>query len=159
MKKLIFCLAAAIMLISAGCRSNQNVSSTYAAYHFGTTCMNDNLDGTYDLRAFGTGNNKASATAQAMKNAVNAVIFNGFEFGGKTIYPVLNEMNAREKYSEYFNRFFSNNGPYRNFVREKSSKDSSRIKSDNNSRENYGMILVVDRAALQRQLKNDHILP
>ncbi len=157
--RLSFFLTCGLLLLFSGCRSKQTVSDTYAMYKFDTSCVSNNGDGTQDLRAWGTGPTIDVAIERAMKNAVNDVIFKGIKGGpGCEQNPIVFEVNARERYAEYFDRFFANGGEYKKFVTETSNKDGSRIRSKNNSRENYGVIVTVNRSGLQNQLRRDGII-
>lgn len=158
MKKYLYLLICAVTILFAGCRSKQEVSSTYSMYTFGTTCISNNGDGTYDLRVFGNKDNKNAAINQAMINAVNEVIFKGFNCDNQTVLPLLTEVNARERHADFFDIFFRNGGNYVKFVRETSNKDNSRIRSKSNSRENYGIIVTVDRAALKNYLNQEGLI-
>ncbi len=97
---------------------------------------------------------------EAMKNAVSDVIFKGIK-GGNGSYStqaIVTEVNARERYAEYFDRFFADNGEYQNFVKETSAKDGSRTESKSSGRVNYGITATVDRSALVKQLTEDGVL-
>lgn len=160
-KKLAILSASAIICVMmAGCRSSQKVSSAYSNYHFGTSLVNVSPSGLLTLRSWGSGPDKSSAIEEAMKNAVADVIFKGIK-GGNGSYstkPIVNEVNARERYAEYFDRFFATKGEYTKFVKETSSKDNSRTESKSSGRVNYGMTVTVDRSALVNQLAEDNII-
>ena len=68
-------------------------------------CLGVEGDGSQTLRVTGTGRNKADAVEQAKKDAVMAIIFTGIRGGlnGCDTRPLINELNARDKYEEYFN--------------------------------------------------------
>ncbi len=117
------------------------------------------LDGSQTLRVFGKGKNKADAIEQAKKNAVRDILFKGINAGpGECSQrPLINEVNAQEKYAYYFNPFFKDKGSYRNYVK-LDEKRLSRIKSSNSTQENWGVVVTVDRTALQQQLIDDNII-
>ena len=149
-----------LMCIAAsGCRSSKSISSTYANTTFETSVLNVNQDGTLTVRAWGTGASKAIAIEQAKKNAVYDVIFKGFRTGNSYHYTALvTEVNARERYQEYFDRFFAEGGEYLYYVAESSNSDNSRISSKSDSRQAYSVIVDVYRTGLQSQLIKDGIL-
>ncbi len=149
----------ALSAIAGGCRGKQDISSTYSLFKFDTTCVGSNGDGSETLRAWGTGPSIDIAIEQAKKNAVNDVIFKGIKGEkGCNQNAIVTEVNARERYEEYFDRFFADGGEYSKFVTETSNKDKSRIKSKGNSRENYGVIVTIQRSALRDQLRRDGII-
>lgn len=155
----ILAIAAIIALTVSSCRGKQTVTPSFSTFKFETSCLGTNADGSQTLRAYGNAADKAKAIEEAKKNAVYDVIFKGTQGGGTCNQPALvNEVNARERYAAYFDRFFANGGEYRNFVRESSTKDDSRIESKGTSRVNYGVVVDVDRPGLRRQLVSDGIL-
>lgn len=150
---------AVMMLLIVSCRSKQTIADSYSYTDFGTTLVNASPSGILTIRSWGSGPNKATAIEEAKKNAVSDVIFKGFRTSNSyQAQPVVTEVNARERYSDYFNRFFANGGEYKNFVKEASSTDNSRTESKSNGRVNYGITVTVDRNALQQQMRKDGIL-
>lgn len=157
--KLLTLAVCVASLALTSCRGKQDITSSYSLFKFETTCVSNNGDGTQTLRAWGTGPSIDVAIEQAKKNALNDVIFKGIPGEkGCSQRPLVTEVNARERYEDYFDRFFADGGEYKNFVFETSSKDSSRIKSKGNSRENYGVIVTVKRSALRDQLRQDGVI-
>ncbi len=157
---IVIAIAMTAMTVSInGCRSQQEISSTYSTYQLKTTSLGITNSGIHTLRAWGKGATKAKAIEQAKKNAVYDIIFNGVSGGNSSDYKaIVTEVNARERYQEYFDRFFADGGEYQRFVTESSNEDKSRVKSKGDSRENYGVVVDVDRSALRRQLVEDGIL-
>lgn len=156
--KYLAMLAFAAVLLT-GCRGQQSVSNSYSYMGFGTTLMNISPSGTITVQAWGTGPNKTVAIEEAKKNALNEVLFKGFPTSNNYMAdPLVYEVNARERYAEYFNRFFADGGEYAKFIKEASNTDNSRVEAKTNARDAYGVMLVVDRNALQRQLKQDGVI-
>lgn len=150
-------IVASVFLI--GCRSHQEVSETWSIYEFGTSYISASPSGEIVVRSWGSGTNKAQAIEAAMKNAVSDVIFKGVKGGnGYQCQPIVTEVNARERYAAYFDRFFANGGEYKKFVRETSNSDLSRTQSKSNQRENFGVNVSIDRPALLQQLRNDNVI-
>ena len=124
-------------------------------------CLNVELDGSETLRVIGFGRNRDDAREQAMKNAVNVVIFQGIKDGNKgcNMKPIIEELNAREKYAEYFDIFFMDNGEYKKYVSLKDTKLRSKNKTKTKLGMGYEMTIRVMRSQLKARLKNDNILP
>lgn len=152
-------MAFVIAMCLASCKTPTNISSEYANASFRTECLGVEMDGSQTLRVFGKGKDKADAIEQAKKNAVRDVLFKGITAGSGECSkrPLVTEVNAQEKYAYYFNPFFKDKGAYRNFVK-LDEKSTSRIKAANSTQENWGVVVTVDRAALQQKLINDNII-
>lgn len=159
----------AVMILTAACALAAGMSScskkvpkvtSAAAYtNFETTCLGIEHDGSQTLRAWGKGTSKGDAIEQAKKNAVYDVLFKGIKGTGECNQtPLVLEVNARERYAEYFNPFFSDGGEYRKFVKEEKGNKASRLEAKGRSMTNYGIIVTVDREKLRRQLEMDGVL-
>ncbi len=160
-KELAWIFTAAMMLMFAtGCKTPKSIDSTYAYNSFETQCLGTDLDGSQTLRAWGKGRDKAQAIEQARKNAVRDVIFKGIVSGTGECNkkPLLNEVNAAEKYEAYFDRFFADGGIYKSFTSLGDEKRLSQQKSADNSMDNYGVVVRVNRAALRQRLIDDGVL-
>ena len=104
MKKLIFATLALLMSLSAFAQE--------------TECISKELDGSLTLRVTGSGRNRTDALEQAKKQAVYDVLFNGV-IKGNTDYnmrPIMTEVNARQRYQDYFDIFFMDRGEYSKYV-------------------------------------------
>lgn len=170
MKKYFFIFfltgCAAIAFLSSCGRSN----TSYSFYSYQTECVNIERDGSQTLKAYGMGKNRTDAEAQAKKNAVYDVIFKGISSGSRECQarPLLLEVNAEEKYRDYFNAFFANRGPHGNFsdysrfVTLQDERFSQRIKrkpnTQNADQDVYSLIVRVLREELKQQLIQDGIL-
>lgn len=147
------------MALTVSCRSKQQVSDSYSYYKFETTAVSASPSGMLTVRAWGSGPDIANAIKEAQKNAVSDVIFKGVPGVGNYMgKPIVNEVNARERYAEYFDRFFADGGEYQKFVKETSSKDGSRTEAKSKGRQNYGVTLDIDRNALRQQLLQDGVI-
>jgi hypothetical protein len=123
-------------------------------------CVGTELDGSITLRVNGYGRNRADAREQAMKNAVWAVIFDGVRDGvpGTNVRPLVTEVNARERYEEYFDIFFSDNGVYREYVSLRDTrKFSEEIKKDKQGY-SYSITVRVLRSELKARLRADNLI-
>ena len=112
MKKMLLTMFAALALTCTDAQS-QTVSARSSV-----KCLGVELDGSQTLRVQGYGRNRSDAKEQAMKNAVWAVIFDGIRDGveGCNTRPLVTEVNAKERYEDYFNLFFSS---FTHFIKEK----------------------------------------
>ncbi len=123
-------------------------------------CMGVELDGSQTLRVQGYGRNRSDAKEQAMKNAVWAVIFDGIRDGvdGCNMRPLVTEVNAKERYEDYFNLFFADNGAYKEYVSLRDTKKRSGGKSKDKLGYAYDLTIRVLRAQLKSRLKADNVI-
>lgn len=122
--------------------------------------MGTELDGSQTLRVLGYGRNRVDAKEQAMKNAVYAVVFDGIRDGvqGCNLRPLVTEVNARERYEDYFNIFFSDNGEYKKYVSLKDTKKRSADRAKDKVGYSYEMTIRVLRSELKERLKKDNVI-
>lgn len=166
MKKIITVIA--LLVVSATYSSAQNKKKNMAGeYKYESECQGVEGDGSQTLKAWGTGNSKNDAVEQAKKNAVSDVLFKGIRNGKPdlcNVKPVLNEVNVREKYEDYFNKFFSDDGPYKEFVsmNDEPINVTGHAVADRKTMTDgvqYGVIVQIRRAELKQRMIKDNILP
>ena len=123
-------------------------------------CLGVEGDGSQTVRVTGTGRNKKDAVEQAKKDAVMAVIFDGIRSGlqGCDSRPLISEMDARDKYEDYFNIFFMDGGEYLKYVSLEDRKLRSNDKSKNKYFKNYRVTIRVMRSELKHRLRADNVL-
>lgn len=153
----------AILIATVGICTAQAQKSTAGNYRYKTECMGVELDGSATLKAWGNGRNRADAVEQAKKNAVRDVIFHGISEGKSECNskPLIFEVNAEEKYEDYFNKFFADNGEFRNYISLRDERIFDKISRDKKgARESvtHGLILRVLRAELKAKLIADGII-
>lgn len=153
-------LLTAIILLLPSCRKDMTVGREAAFVSFETEILSTELDGSYTLRAWGSGRDKADAIEQAKKNAVRDIIFKGVNKGpaGAKVKPLIFEVNAQEKYEFYFNQFFADGGAYEAYVTSEDENRTSRVQSKSNTQYNYGVVVCVLRADLRQRLIDDDII-
>lgn len=159
MKKLLNLFLAAMLLVVVcpSCKTTK-ISNNAAFVTFETECLGVELDGSQTLRAWGKGKDRADALEQAKKNAVRDVIFKGIRSGECNTKPLIFEVNAEEKYQYYFNKFFADGGEYKKYVSDADENLTSRIKAKNDTQQNWGVVVRVNRAELRERLVNDDII-
>ncbi len=140
-------------------------TTTSAYYEYEVECLGVELDGSQTLRVWGAGRNKNDAVEQAKKNAVRIVLFKGIHGGlsGCNTKPVVFEVNAEEKYEDYFNVFFMDGGEYLKYVSMKDEKRTNIFKKDKEKEKSRhfvkcGITVRVLRSELKKRLANDNIL-
>lgn len=150
-----------LMLIIATLSFVQVSAQTSAVYSKSSIkCLGVELDGSQTLRVQGYGRNRADAKEQAMKNAVWAVIFDGVRDGveGCNMRPLVTEVNAKERYEDYFNLFFADKGEYKKYVSLRDTKKRSGGRSKDKIGYSYDLTIRVLRAQLKARLKADNVI-
>lgn len=137
-----------------------NAQTTTVYNRSSIQCLGVELDGSQTLRVLGYGRNRNDAKEQAMKNAVWAVIFDGIKDGveGCNMRPLVNEVNAKERYEDYFNIFFSDNGVYREYVSLRDTKTGSGGRHKDKIGYSYQLTIRVLRPQLKARLKADNVI-
>ena len=155
MKSIIYRTLLIILSITGLDANAQTVYSKYSV-----RCLGVELDGSQTLRVQGYGRNKNDAKEQAMKNAVYAVIFDGIRDGveGCNMRPLVTEVNARERYEDYFDIFFSDKGAYKEYVSMRDTKKRSADKEKDRIGYSYDLTVRVLRPELKARLKADNII-
>jgi hypothetical protein len=147
-------------LVSFSCSTQRDISGNYA---YKTECFESELDGSITVKAWGNGRNYFDACEQAKKNAVWDVLFNGITDGKSECHqrPLVHEVNARQKYDDYFNKFFAGRGAYKRYVSVRDERIVSKFdRSRKGARQSvtHGIILRIMRADLKGKLIKDGII-
>lgn len=157
MKRFILVALAIASLVLVGC----GVRSSQTFYNYDSRIISTELDGSYNIRAFGRGRNAVVAYDEARKQAVYDVLFNGVQSSNSrvsSLKPLMLEVNARERYEDYFNAFFADGGAYREFT----SLHDTRILTENWHNSKLQVLvqvsITVDRKGLKQKLIEDNII-
>ncbi|MBU0764850.1 MAG: caspase family protein [Bacteroidetes bacterium] len=148
-------------MIAADCHAQRNIGGYYT---YETECMGVELDGSQTLKAWGSGRNRTDAIEQAKKNAIRDVLFKGITDGKPECNkkPVIFEVNAQEKYEDYFNVFFADGGAYKEFISQKDGSDLHlqviKDRKQAGDQETYGVVIRVLRSQLKARMKADNII-
>jgi|TARA_B110000240_G_scaffold89309_1_gene101403 hypothetical protein len=125
---------------------------TASYYSVETECLEDKLDGSFILQAWGKGSSKSEAIDQAKRNVLNDVLFKGVNKGCQ-MRPLIVEVNASTKYKSYVYSFF--NSDYKDFISiEKSPKSLKKSRKQTS----YGIKVRVKVEAIRKKLITDNIL-
>lgn len=145
-----------VAMVFSGCKSKQ---STAGNYTYKTECLGNSLDGSQTVKAWGTGRDQEEAIEEAKKNAINDLLFKGIIEGksGCDIRPIVAEVNARSKYEDYFNAFFTKGNDYNKFVTIDEKKNSYQVIKAR-ERITCGIVMKVQSAALKQKMITDGIL-
>ncbi len=153
MRKKIFILLAAVTLV--GCKTP---ISGYYSYE--TECLGKNYDGTQIVKTWGTGDDMRSAQVRAYQEALHDILFEGIRNGNSDcdVRPLITEVNAQEKYEHYFGQFFSEEGNYRDFIRQTRNNKKVFRNKRSDMKEAFAYVIEVDVPSLKQQLKTDNII-
>ncbi len=158
--KINILLIAFIVTISISCSSKKSIAANYSNP---TECLGVELDGSQTLKAWGNGRNRQDAVDQAKKNAIRDVIFKGIRDGKSecNTKPLVFEVNAQDKYEDYFNVFFADGGEFKNFISLKDERIFDKVYRDKQkTSENvvHGLVVRVLRSELKQKLIQDGII-
>ena len=158
MKKLIYFIAAAMMVVLTGCGSKRS----QAYYDQKSLVLSANYDGSYVIRTTVRSRNSALAFSDAQRKAVEEVIFDGVKSatnGVADLKPLCFDMNAREKHEDYFQAFFSEEGAWKQFVSLRDKRSGSTEYTRTTAQMVQTVTVTVQRADLKRRLQADGIIP
>lgn len=144
------------LILLFGCKTP--AAGVAGNYIYKTECLENKLDGTLVLKAWGNGKDKTEAIAQAQKKAIRDVLFAGIldgksDCGSK---PLLTEVNIQQKNEEYFNTFFSKKGDYLDFISTENSKYKAEVKPARNGI-TVGLVVKVLKSDLKQKMIRDGI--
>lgn len=154
--KIKFIALVASLLAFAGC----GVTTSLTYYDAAPQLIRSEFDGTYVIRACGIDKDAVSAMIEAQKVAVYEVIFNGVVSTSSTtssLKPLVMEVNAKEKYQDYFNLFFGK-GEYRKYCATGDRRSGSSTYQRSNQEVKCFTNVTVNVAALKEKLKQDNII-
>lgn len=149
-----------ISIVLISCNSQKKIAGNYS---YKTECLGIEMDGSQTVKAWGNGRNRFDAIEQAKKNAVNDVLFSGIYEGKQDCEkrPVVAEVNARQKYETYFNKFFANDGEYKKYVSLKDERIGQKVSRDRKGARQsvtHGVVVRVLRTELKQKMIEDGIL-
>lgn len=154
---LLIALVGSIVLAVSCHPHTHTTQATYA-----TECqyLNHESDGSITIRAYGQGRNRGDALEQARKNAVEQVIFKGIYVPGNSSLsrPLVYEVNAREKYEDFFNTFFRDGGDFNSFVHGDDKRIGTNEKSWSGTQAKISTTVTVERGLLKQYLKDINII-
>lgn len=123
-------------------------------------CISVEQDGSQTLRVWGKGRNRSDAIEQAKKDAVYYILFKGVLKGNKgyNLRPIVTEVNARERYRDYFDIFFMDAGEYLNYVSMADRRLGSTKKVKTDTQVMYCITVRVLVPELRQRLIRDGII-
>ncbi len=151
-----------VFLLLSSCMNHQRRIGGY--YEFQSECLGVELDGSQTLAVWGDGRNRADAIEQAKKNGIRDVLFKGITSGKQecNAKPMLNEVNIQQKKEAYFNAFFADGGPYKDYITDRDGSDLHfevvKTRKQAGSQEKYRVIIRVLGPKLKQKLIEDKIL-
>ena len=158
MKKLSLLIAVAAMVLFAGCGSKRS----QAYYDQPSQVLSAENNGTYVIRVQVRAKDAVVAFTEARRKVVKELIFDGVKSansGVSDLKPLCFDMNAREKYEDYWNAFFSDNGPWKDFTDYTGRRAvTTRYERDGRQMVETGTV-TVDRAGIKKKLQEDGIIP
>ncbi len=157
MRKLFVGLLIIIAIVTAGCSPKKEIAA--ASYQIrDTEFVRDDMDGMMTLRVWAKGAKKNDALEQAQKKAVYEVTFSGIPSGqaGHNSYPVIDNPSAKSRHEAYFNKFFSDGGTYKKFVKLSPKKEAEEYQGQGSV--TVKALVDVDRIKLKQRFQKDKII-
>jgi hypothetical protein len=155
MKK-ISILLFALLIVFSSCDPQKKIAGNY---NYEPECLGMASNGMMTVRSFAKARRIAEGLMLAKRNALEEILFKGLRKGvGCNQLPILGDPNIKEKEQAYFNKFFSENGEFENYISQKPSTQERKMKTSGESNYNFGFELLVDYNKLKEKMKNDNLL-
>lgn len=150
-------LIALLGIALAGC----GVRKSQAYYDYESKVIASHADGSYTIRAWDRSRNATRSYEAAQKRALEDVLFRGVHAatsGLEDLKPLVLEVNARERYEDYFNAFFSDEKNWKPFVSMEDRRNFSSNYQRTDAQIQGQVTVLVFRSELKKKLQNDGIL-
>lgn len=117
MKKIIFILIATLTANVCFASSKSKAEKDTKEWRYEIECSGVGATGTYLVKVWSYSKKEATATNQAVKNAVHGVIFKGFAGGNgcSTQRPLIKDPAIETDKAEFFEKFFGEGGDFQKF--------------------------------------------
>ncbi|MCQ2152934.1 MAG: hypothetical protein MJY70_07810 [Bacteroidales bacterium] len=156
MKRILF--FALILCTLSACHVSYNATATYSGS--ATKFMKVEGDGSITVRVSAQGKNYNDAWEQAEKKAVREAIFKGIEVPNNAYMskPLITEVNAEEKYEQFFNVFFMDKGDYSKFVSSEDRRGASTVETKADAMVKQTITVRILRAELKQYLIDHNVI-
>lgn len=102
------------------CSPKVTLDSSAGYYNYQASVVEVGAQGSVIIKSWGSATKINEAKEEAKRNAVHTLLFKGFQstqnVNSTDLRPLITEVNAEEKYKDYFTNFFKTNGNYARFV-------------------------------------------
>ena len=157
-RKLLYFVLCTLVLSLASCGAKRS----QAFYDQPSRVLSADYNGTYVVRTQVRSKDAVTAFYDAQRKVVKEIIFDGIQAannGVSDLKPLCLDMNAQEKYEDYWNAFFSDGGPWKQFTNySKRRVVTTRYERDGRQMVETGTV-TVDRAGIKKKLQEDGIIP
>ena len=157
-RNLLYIVLCTLVLSLASCGAKRS----QAFYDQPSRVLSADFNGTYVVRTQVRSKDAVTAFYDAQRKVVKEIIFDGIQAannGVSDLKPLCLDMNAQEKYEDYWNAFFSDGGPWKQFT----NYSKRRVVITRYERDGRQMIetgtVTVDRAGIKKKLQEDGIIP
>ncbi len=157
-RNLLYIVLCIFVLSLASCGSKRS----QAFYDQPSRVLSADFNGTYVIRTQVRSKDAVTAFYDAQRKVVKEIIFDGIQAGNNGVSdlkPLCLDKNAQEKYEDYWNAFFSDGGPWKQFTNySKRRVVTTRYERDGRQMVETGTV-TVDRAGIKKKLQEDGIIP
>lgn len=156
MKRILFFVL--ILCALSSCHVSYNATATYSSSS--TKFLKVDGDGSVTVRVSAQGKNYGDAIEQAEKKAVREVILKGIAIPNNAFMskPLVTEVNAEEKYEQFFNVFFMDKGDYSKFVTSEDRRGASTVETKSDAFVKQTVTVRVLRQELKQYLIDHNVI-
>jgi hypothetical protein len=146
-KKLFYYILIFITISSISCGAKKEL--------YNIECISIENEGYIKLKVLDYKNSSKFNIENASKDTIKAVLYSGYSSTNcQTQKPLLKETADIEKFKKIENKFFSENGIWKSYVR--NSLDSPNIKT--NKKDNKDFFIMVNKDGLRKYLEEQKII-
>lgn len=156
MKKVLVLTILALVAVSCHVSRNPVAASFQSPVQF----LKTDVDGSITVRATGIGRNYNDALDQARKLALREMIFKGIQVPNNSFLskPLIMEVNAEEKYQDFFNMFFTDGGDFKDFVSAEDKRVGSTVEKKADAKVRQTVTVRLLRPELKQYLIDHKVI-
>jgi hypothetical protein len=161
MKRTVIYIALFLITIKSVAQNNKESYNNTRNWRYEVEGIGEGKEGTYLVKIWSYSKKPRVAIEQAKKNAIHAIIFQGY-IGNNRISsqpPICSNLEAQKLHEAFFNSFFSDKGSYMKYISISSDgvvSDGDRIKIGKEYK--IGIIVSIRKDLLRKDLESNGII-
>lgn len=159
MKKILLLVLALAMTQLCFANKQKKADAETDKFRYDLEYARPSGDGVCQVKVWSYSKKSRIAAEQCRKNAVHGIIFKSYSTGDGTTAsqrPLVKDPSVQQEKSEFFEEFFSDGGPYRQFV--SAVTDGSQEIVKDGKQYKVGVVVTVSKDQLRKYLESQGII-